>query len=98
MLKERVIRELPSRPALSDALAYINPLIFSGDSGRVLGYVNSHGYAPRHYVGSINPSPFTSYEALYEQFEQEWQAIAIKLVSALVWSSWSRSAMKGMAA
>ena len=38
VLKERVIRDLPSKKVASCALAYINPLIFSGDSGRVLGY------------------------------------------------------------
>lgn len=35
-LKERVIRELQSKKVISYALAYINPLIFSGDNGRVL--------------------------------------------------------------
>ena len=38
VLKERVIRDLPSKKVASYALAYINPLIFSGDNGRVLGY------------------------------------------------------------
>lgn len=38
VLKERVIRELPSKRIIQYALAYINPLIFSGDNGRVLGY------------------------------------------------------------
>ena len=35
VLKERVIRDLPSKKVASYALAYINPLIFSGDNGRV---------------------------------------------------------------
>ena len=81
VLKERVIRELPSKKVISYALAYINPLIFSGDNGRVLGYDNSHGYSQRHYMGVITPEPFTSYEALYDRFEQEWQALAIKFVN-----------------
>ena len=81
MLKERVIRELPSKKVVSYALAYINPLIFSGDNGRVLGYDNSHGYSHRHYMGSITAEPFTGYEALYDRFEQEWQALAIKFVN-----------------
>ena len=81
VLKERVIRELPSKKVVSYALAYINPLIFSGDNGRVLGYDNSHGYSHRHYMGTITPEPFTSYEALYDRFEQEWQALAIKFVN-----------------
>lgn len=34
------------------------------------------------YVGvSMIPDSFTSYEALYERFEQEWQEIAIKFVN-----------------
>lgn len=81
VLKERVIRELPSKKVVSYALAYINPLIFSGDNGRVLGYDNSHGYSHRHYMGVITPEPFTSYESLYDRFEQEWQALAIKFVN-----------------
>ncbi len=36
VLKERVIRDLPSKKVASYAVAYINPLIFSGDNGRVL--------------------------------------------------------------
>ena len=81
VLKERVIRELPSKKVVSYALAYINPLIFSGDNGRVLGYDNSHGYSHRHYMGSITAEPFTGYEALYDRFEQEWQTLAIKFVN-----------------
>ena len=81
VLKERVIRELPSKKVVRYALAYINPLIFSGDNGRVLGYDNSHGYSHRHYMGSITAEPFTGYEALYDRFEQEWQALAIKFVN-----------------
>lgn len=81
VLKERVIRELPSKKVVSYALAYINPLIFSGDNGRVLGYDNSHGYSHRHYMGLVTLEPFISYEALYDRFEQEWQAFAIKFVN-----------------
>jgi len=81
VLKERVIRELPSKKVISYALAYINPLIFSGDNGRVLGYDNSHGYSHRHYFGRITPEPFDGYEKLYERFEQEWQMITVKFVN-----------------
>jgi hypothetical protein len=81
ILKERVIRELPSKKVISYALAYINPMIFAGDNGRVLGYDNSHDYSHRHYMGTVTPDPFIGYEALYEQFEREWQAIAIKFVN-----------------
>ena len=81
VLKERVIRDLPSKKVASYALAYINPLIFSGDNGRVLGYDNSHDYSHRHYMGTIVADSFTSYEELYERFEREWQEIAIKFVN-----------------
>ena len=81
VLKERVIRELPSKKVISYALAYINPLIFSGDHGRVLGYDNSHGYSHRHYFGSVTPEPFDGYEKLYDRFEHEWQTIAVKFVN-----------------
>jgi hypothetical protein len=81
VLKERVIRELPSKKVVTYALAYINPQIFSGDNGRVLGYDNSHHYTHRHYMGSIVADTFTSYEDLYERFEREWQEIAVKFVN-----------------
>jgi len=81
VLKERVVRECPSRQVVLYALAYINPRIYSGDNGRVLGYDNRHGYAHRHFMGQVTPEPFTTYEALYERFEQEWQAIAMKFVN-----------------
>jgi hypothetical protein len=29
----------------------------------------------------ITREPFTSYQALYDRFEQEWQALAIKFVN-----------------
>jgi hypothetical protein len=81
VLKDRVIRDLPSKKVVSYTLAYINPRIFGGDNGRVLGYDNSHDYSHRHYMGIVTPDPFTSYESLYERFEQEWQEIAIKFVN-----------------
>ena len=81
ILKERVIRELPSKRVVSYALAYINPMIFSGDNGRVLGYDNSHDYSHRHYLGKVTTDFFTNYEDLYEKFEREWQSIAIKFVN-----------------
>jgi len=81
VLKERVIRELPSKRVLSYALAYINPKIFSGDNGRVLGYDNSHGFSHKHYMGQMLQDDFPGYEALYERFELEWQEIAMKFVN-----------------
>lgn len=81
VLKERVIRDAQSKKVVSYALAYINPLIFSADNGRVLGYDNSHGYSHRHYMGHIESDSFTSYQELYDRFEREWQQIATDFVN-----------------
>lgn len=81
VLKELVIRELPSRTVTHYALAYINPNIYAGDNGRVLGYDNSHNYSHKHYFGKVSPEPFTTYEELYDAFEREWIEIAIKHVN-----------------
>ena len=81
VLKERVIRELPSKKVIGYALAYIKPLIYSGDNGRVLGYDNSHGFSHRHFMGQMTEEDFPGYEALYERFESEWQHIAMLFVN-----------------
>ena len=83
VLKERVIRELPSKRVVSYALAYINPAVYSGDNGRVLGYDNSHGFSHRHFMGTMTAEDFPGYEALYERFEKEWREIAINLVNGV---------------
>lgn len=56
-------------------LAYINTRIHAGDNGRVLGYDNAHGYHHRHYMGTIEPVEFTSYEATLERFQHEVASI-----------------------
>jgi acetolactate synthase-1/2/3 large subunit len=81
VLKERVTRELPSKKVTSYALAYVNSAIFAGDNGRVLGYDNKHGFSHQHFMGRVTAEAFPGYEALYERFENEWQAIAIKFVN-----------------
>jgi hypothetical protein len=81
ILKERVTRELPSKKVTSYALAYVNSAIFTGDNGRVLGYDNKHGFSHQHFMGRVTAEAFPGYEALYERFENEWQAIAIKFVN-----------------
>ena len=54
------------------SMAYINPLIFSGDNGRILGYDNSHSFHHRHYFGEISEiHDFVSYQELVERFEAE---------------------------
>ncbi len=81
VLKELVIRQVPSGNVTHYALAYINPAIFSGDDGRVLGYDNSHGYSHKHHLGVVTPEPFTSYQQIYDRFQAEWMAIAIAYVN-----------------
>lgn len=54
------------------SLAYINPLIFSGDNGRVLRYDNTHQYHHRHFMGEISlVDDFASYYDLVIRFEEE---------------------------
>lgn len=81
ILKERVVRDRSSGVVMRYSLAYINPSIFGGDNGRVLGYDNAHGISHRHYMGKVTPNSFSTYETLYEQFESEWQEIAIRFVN-----------------
>jgi hypothetical protein len=81
VLKERVIRDLPSKKVVQYALAYVNPLIFSSDNGRVLGYDNAHGFSHKHLMGEVTHESFPGYEALYERFDTEWKEIAMEFVN-----------------
>jgi len=45
----------------------------------VLGFDNTHDYHHRHYMGSVEPVEFESYEATLERFQQEW----IELINQL---------------
>lgn len=56
-------------------LAFINHYLHSGDNGRVLGYDNAHGYHERHFKGTAEMHPFTSYEALLVQFLEDVAAL-----------------------
>jgi len=56
-------------------LAYINPLIYQKDNGRVLGFDNAHDFHHRHYMGDVASVEFVSYEQTLEQFQKEWQEI-----------------------
>jgi hypothetical protein len=53
------------------SLAYINPRICPRDNGRVLGYENSHNYHHRHFMGTVEPFAFETYEALFDMFDKE---------------------------
>jgi hypothetical protein len=56
------------------SLAYINPKVFSGDNGRVLGFDNTHDYHHRHFMGKIEQVEFRSYADLVRRFERELYA------------------------
>lgn len=60
------------------SLAYINYLLCGVDNGRVLGYDNAHGYHHKHYMGTIEPVAFTSFERIEAQFQQEFEVIYAK--------------------
>ncbi len=54
------------------SMAYTNPLIFSGDNGRVIGYGNAHDFHHKHYFGEIyEVGDFTNYQALVNRFKNE---------------------------
>jgi hypothetical protein len=53
------------------SLAYINHQICGVDNGRVLGYDNSHNHHHRHFMGTVEPVDFDSYEALQDRFQTE---------------------------
>lgn len=57
------------------SLAYINENITIKDSGRVLGYDNSHGYHHKHYMGKVIPVEFVSLEETEKQFEKEFKEV-----------------------
>ena len=56
-------------------LAYINHQLYPGDNGRVVGFDNQHGYHHRHFMGKTESIEFTSFEALENQFYQEWSSL-----------------------
>jgi hypothetical protein len=56
-------------------LAYINPLVYTGDHGRVLGYDSAHGNHHRHYLGRVSSVNLASFQAIEARFQREWQRI-----------------------
>lgn len=53
-------------------LAYINHKIFQGDNGRVVGYDNAHNFHHRHFMGSVEPVKFVSFEDIENRFQADW--------------------------
>ncbi len=61
------------------SIAYINHNICQVDNGRVLGFDNAHDYHHRHYMGTVEPVEFESYEATLGRFQQEWTELISQL-------------------
>ena len=53
------------------SLAYVNPVMWGADNGRVLGYDNSHDHHHRHFMGKQESFEFSGYEALARRFYDE---------------------------
>jgi len=53
------------------SLAYIDPLLFAGDNGRVLGYDNAHGRHHCHRMGVESEYEFRGYAEVLDRFEAE---------------------------
>lgn len=81
ILKELVEQEMPSGKLRHYLLAYINPLIYAGDNGRVLGYDNSHGFPHMHFKGNVTLEPNLTWDEIREKFEREWRQIAMDFVN-----------------
>ena len=56
-------------------LAYINPLIYAKDNGRVLGFDNAHNYHHRHFMGKVEKVEYVSYEDTVDRFQQELDSL-----------------------
>jgi hypothetical protein len=70
LLKEEIWRD-GAGTVVKYSLALVDPSMFAGDHGRVLGYDNAHGYHHRHYCGNESEYHFTTYEALVRRFKKE---------------------------
>ena len=56
-------------------LAYINPLIYPSDNGRVLGYDSAHGRHHRHYKGKVTAVSLESFQQIESRFQKEWSRV-----------------------
>src|ERR1022692_5278568 len=56
-------------------LAYINPLIYPGDNGRVLGYDSTHGQHHRHFHGKMAAVRFVGFGEIEARFQREWSKL-----------------------
>ena len=56
-------------------LAYVNPLIYPGDNGRVVGYDSAHGQHHRHFRGKTTAVRFVSFGEIEARFRREWSKL-----------------------
>ncbi len=63
-------------------LAYINPLVFSSDNGRVLGYDSPHGAPHRHWRGKVTQVERASFEEIEIHFQEEWSKLSREMKRA----------------
>ncbi len=59
-------------------LVFIHPDLCQHDNGRVLGYDNAHGHHERHWMGSVQPVSYISYEHTLRRFLDEVEALKEK--------------------
>jgi hypothetical protein len=59
-------------------LVFIHIGLCQHDNGRVLGYDNAHGRHERHWMGSVQPASFISYERTLRCFLDEVEALKEK--------------------
>jgi len=52
-------------------MVFIHLGLYQQDNGRVLGYDNAHGHHERHWMGSVQPVGFISYERTLRRFLDE---------------------------
>lgn len=77
-LREEVWQDATTGEVVRYNLAFINPLMYRGDNGRVLGYDMAHGYHHRHFMGKVVEIDFPGYERLSERFFKEVAALRKK--------------------
>ena len=72
------------------SLAWINPILFVGDNGRVLGFDNAHGFHHRHFMGVVEAVEYSNFEATFDRFVSEWQTLVQKRMAQTRHNRWSR--------
>ena len=57
-------------------LAYVNPAIYAGDNGRVLGYDSAHGKHHRHYKAQVTTVEWAGFAQIELRLQREWTRLA----------------------